>query len=527
MTRRVPPRHAAARPSSWHTLTNSLSRSPVRARIRLGSAVLAAAAGCLVPALASATPAVDHNPFGHLDAAVAVAKTGIAVQGWAADPDDLSRSLTVTVSVDGKSAGQVVSNLARRDATIARGAGPKAGFATTVAALSGRHLVCASAVNIGAGQAGPLGCAWVVVPALTAAELAAHSPYGTVERTTVTGSTITMSGWALDPDVPNQPLKMMATVDGKPAGSGSVPGARADVARVHHSGPNQGYALSTVTPNGIHTMCAIATNLAAGANRTLGCAAVRVGPPPLTAAQIAAHSPSGAVEQIAAVATTGVRLTGWASDPDNRAAPVTIAAYLDGVQVLRLPANRARPDLVAARKAGAAAGYSFVLPTRAGSHIACAWAVNFSIGADRFLGCFAVSTPAIAMPAGPTPATPAANKRVTALAAKYLGSRYVWGGADPKTGFDCSGLVQYTYRLGAGIGTPRIAQDQFIAARMITAGRAVPGDLVFFHDNSGSVYHVGIYAGPGLMYAAVDETEGVRYQRIWDPTATFGSFTHG
>ena len=38
---------------------------------------------------------------------------------------------------------------------------------------------------------------------------------------------------------------------------------------------------------------------------------------------------------------------------------------------------------------------------------------------------------------------------------------------------------------------------------------------------------MGIYAGPGLMYAAVDEAEGVRYQQIWDPSsASYASFTH-
>ena len=116
---------------------------------------------------------------------------------------------------------------------------------------------------------------------------------------------------------------------------------------------------------------------------------------------------------------------------------------------------------------------------------------------------------------------------MVALAAKQLGSRYVWGGASPATGFDCSGLVMYTYKTGAGMQLPRVAQDQFLAARMIPAGRAVPGDLVFFHDQQGSVYHVGIYAAPGLMYAAVDEAEGVRYQQIWDPSsASYASFTH-
>jgi cell wall-associated NlpC family hydrolase len=65
-----------------------------------------------------------------------------------------------------------------------------------------------------------------------------------------------------------------------------------------------------------------------------------------------------------------------------------------------------------------------------------------------------------------------------------------------------------------------------VAARLIPASHARAGDLVFYHDNTGSVYHVGIYTGPGTTVAAVDQADGVRAQNIWDSTATYGSFTH-
>jgi hypothetical protein len=303
--------------------------------------------------------------------------------------------------------------------------------------------------------------------------------------------------------------------------------SRPDVALVKHTGPNQGYLLTTtVTANGLHTVCSSAANLSVGNPTTLGCAIVRIGPVPLTPAQIAAHSPSGALDSARAESATSLRVTGWASDPDDRNQPLSVVGYLDGNAARTVPAGIARPDLVVAKLAGPNAGFSFAVPTGAGAHNICLWAVNIGIGNNKFLGCAALSTPAAAMPSGPAPATPTPNKQVVALAVKYLGSRYVWGGASPATGFDCSGLVMYTYKTGAAMQLPRVAQDQFGAARMIAAGRAVPGDLVFFHDQLGSVYHVGIYAGPGLMYAAVDEAEGVRYQQIWDPTATFGSFTH-
>ena len=79
---------------------------------------------------------------------------------------------------------------------------------------------------------------------------------------------------------------------------------------------------------------------------------------------------------------------------------------------------------------------------------------------------------------------------------------------------------KYHYR------TPRVSQDQVKAARLIPASRAVAGDLVFYHDSTGDVYHVGIYLAPGRSVAAIDTDEGVGYQRIGDPAATYGSFTH-
>jgi cell wall-associated NlpC family hydrolase len=86
--------------------------------------------------------------------------------------------------------------------------------------------------------------------------------------------------------------------------------------------------------------------------------------------------------------------------------------------------------------------------------------------------------------------------------------------------------VTFSYKK-FGFLTPRVAAAQSLAARLIPASRAVPGDLVFMHDTVGAVYHVGIYLSPGLTVAAIDESEGVNYQKIWDPSSvTYGSFTH-
>jgi murein DD-endopeptidase len=75
-----------------------------------------------------------------------------------------------------------------------------------------------------------------------------------------------------------------------------------------------------------------------------------------------------------------------------------------------------------------------------------------------------------------------------------IGAPYRWGGATP-TGFDCSGLVYYTFRK-AGVDVPRTSQQQFRAATPVPRHQVEPGDLVFF-GHGGRVSHVGIYAGDG------------------------------
>lgn len=87
-----------------------------------------------------------------------------------------------------------------------------------------------------------------------------------------------------------------------------------------------------------------------------------------------------------------------------------------------------------------------------------------------------------------------------ATAKQFLGRSYVWGGSNPSTGFDCSGLVQWSYKQ-AGVSLPRTASQQYLATQRISASEARVGDLVFFSYGSG-VAHVGIYLGNNTMINA-------------------------
>jgi cell wall-associated NlpC family hydrolase len=91
------------------------------------------------------------------------------------------------------------------------------------------------------------------------------------------------------------------------------------------------------------------------------------------------------------------------------------------------------------------------------------------------------------------PAPPAASsrgQRVAAIAQRYLGIPYRWGGESPSTGFDCSGFVQFVFSR-VGVSLPRVVSAQYRAGRAVARSALRPGDIVFFN----SLGHDGIYIG--------------------------------
>ncbi|MFJ7072706.1 NlpC/P60 family protein [Streptomyces sp. NPDC098781] len=108
-------------------------------------------------------------------------------------------------------------------------------------------------------------------------------------------------------------------------------------------------------------------------------------------------------------------------------------------------------------------------------------------------------------------AVPASGRAAAAVAAAQaaLGRPYVWGANGP-SGFDCSGLIQWSYAQ-AGVSLPRTSQGQRHAGRQVPLSQAQPGDIVTYRSDAS---HVGMYMGNGQVIHAPYPGAPVRYDPV-------------
>lgn len=112
-----------------------------------------------------------------------------------------------------------------------------------------------------------------------------------------------------------------------------------------------------------------------------------------------------------------------------------------------------------------------------------------------------------------------ASGDVASFAAQFVGYRYRWGGSSPRNGFDCSGLLVYSYAQ-YGISLPRTAASQFSGGGVQVGGmeNLSPGDLVFFVNTDGrrGITHAGMYIGGGRIVHAMSPRYGVQISSLYD-----------
>lgn len=113
-----------------------------------------------------------------------------------------------------------------------------------------------------------------------------------------------------------------------------------------------------------------------------------------------------------------------------------------------------------------------------------------------------------------------AGGALVTAARRYVGGRYRFGGTDPRTGLDCSALVQRAYRDIGVTGCPRTSGQQLVWSALTRVPRqqdVEPGDLVFWPG------HVAIASSPGAatIVEARNLRTGVVEGKLWGTPIMF------
>ncbi|MCW2576466.1 MAG: N-acetylmuramoyl-L-alanine amidase, family 2 [Modestobacter sp.] len=339
---------------------------------------------------AVSVPGYQDTPMGSLDVVRALGGR-IGVSGWAVDGSTPDQAVPVHVYVDGTFSAAIDGNRSRADIGVAfPGAGEAHGFSGSVPAAAGDHRVCVYAINLGKGVTNPeLGCATVTVAP------AVHGPIGAWDTTVVSGRTVTLTGWVLDPDAAGAPGSVHVYVDGRFTAAVTADAPRPDVAAFYPGlgvAVQRGYRSAVTVHSGTHQVCVYAINQGAGTdNPVQACNTVAVAAP--------AWDPVGVLDTVSVKGITAT-LTGWVFDPDNGAAASRVHVYVDGTFRTDVAADASRPDVGAAFGVGDGHGLVARLSLPAGDHTVCAYALNSGDGSSNpLLGCRTASVSAASLAA--------------------------------------------------------------------------------------------------------------------------------
>jgi cell wall-associated NlpC family hydrolase len=108
---------------------------------------------------------------------------------------------------------------------------------------------------------------------------------------------------------------------------------------------------------------------------------------------------------------------------------------------------------------------------------------------------------------------------VVAMAKKYIGVPYVWGGTNPATGMDCSGFTQRVFK-DLGVELPRVVSDQMKQGTPVASlAEAKPGDLLISFGGN----HISIYLGNGKAIDAPVPGKTIQIRDAWEQQSNLTS----
>ncbi|WP_315096639.1 hypothetical protein [uncultured Cellulomonas sp.] len=327
---------------------------------------------------------VNRAPIGTVDS-VTVAPGSVTATGWALDPDT-DASIAVHMYVDAASAA-FTANQSRPDVGRAWGRGDAHGLVATMKTTSGPHTVCLYAINATPGHNPQIGCRTVTVPPVVTPPESNRPPMGNLDTATAGEGTVSLSGWALDPDT-DDAVTVQVSVDGTVTRSLVAQGSRPDVGRVWGRGDLHGFATAVGTTSGSHEVCVTALNATAGPSTQIACRTVVV--PVVQTPPATNRQPFGSIDSLT-VAAGSITASGWALDPDTYDA-IAIHMYVDSAAAA-FSANLSRPDVATAWGKGPLHGFTGTMTATPGPHTVCIYAIDATGGANPQLGCRSVTVP--------------------------------------------------------------------------------------------------------------------------------------
>ena len=298
----------------------------------------------------------------------------ISMWGWAVDPDLVSSSTDIHVSIDSSwavlTANQPYPGLESKFPESPS----NHGFGGAVQAPPGDHEVCIFAVNKGLGANTVLKCSTVTV--------FDGSPVGQIKELYPVVGGVSLWGWAADTDALGVAADINVRIDGSAWYVYKADQNYAPPSSVRGAKPNLGFGATIPLSVGSHEVCVIGANIGGGSNVLLGCRTIYV----------AGGSPVGAVNGVFTEAGR-IGYWGWGLDPDTKD-PLAIHALLDGAMWSTTEASAANSIAQAAYPAfGPNRGFGAFIPTATGAHNLCLFGVNKGAGVNLSLGCWNVNVP--------------------------------------------------------------------------------------------------------------------------------------
>jgi hypothetical protein len=241
------------------------------------------------------------------------------------------------------------------------------------------------------------------------------APLGSLEAATGGPGSITVRGWAYDPNATTLAIPVHFYVDGVFAGPVYTSKPRPDIAATQPAGPDTGYEATVLAGAGKRTICAYAINVGAGyTNMRIGCLTMTVLDPRL-------GDPKGSLDAVLESGGT-VSVHGWAYDPSAETTPIIMHIYVDGYAVAAITAGDPRSDI--GRKfpnLGPNHGYNWSGTLAPGAHEVCTWAINVGPGTGNMrIGCKPVTVPGAA--SGATPGSPVGSLDAVTLSGTTVGA---------------------------------------------------------------------------------------------------------